>query len=486
MRFHTTTRLAMVVLSAAALVAATGAAGAATVYTWTGLTNGDWTNAGNWDASGVPVDGNADAGLTFAATDDRIVFSATTLPTSNIPDLGGRNVTAGHTPVIDLRSGGTLAINSGMGGLTGNVTNTSGITRTLLFVGDGIGGGGEDVTLNVTHNGALIRHEGSSTTHNFTVKSDGTLNFTSNVDFTSETANPRYSTFTIAGGAVAVSGTVTDLDNVASNFVDFTASGGSFTANYGSDFANIAAVNAQVGPGLSFRSSALLTLQTVDNGGSFTINAGGPVTLIDEDFAAFTTSETYAGNAVTWADNDTSPTHFERYTPPSPQRQTDGTYDHDDNPGTPDVTLAGAIEVNDAAGNVTLTGSFTLPDVGANNALELEFGADSRNGTSYTSTVEIENVTDGRFILPATLVVYDMSAGGPDWKRNLLTAALSGADDAGDTIELRFIATGGGGDGLQITNLSLKAVPEPATGALAAIGLLGLRRQRRRRGIVPR
>jgi len=214
---------------------------------------------------------------------------------------------------------------------------------------------------------------------------------------------------------------------------------------------------------------------------------GAPVVLIDEDFATFGATQTYAGVTVTWSDNDGTG-GFERYTPPSTgtaPRGTDNTYDHDDDGGasTPDVTLVGAIEVNDDGGNVTLTGSFTLPGtVGLTDTLELDFGADTRKNKRL-ATVQIYNVTDSRDILSASSIIYGpyVSGDDPDWKRNDFSAALQ-ASDAGDTIEIRFHEpVSSGGEGLQLTNLHLTAVPEPGTLCVLALGSLGVLVRRRRR-----
>ncbi|GEM_PF-2666644 len=210
---------------------------------------------------------------------------------------------------------------------------------------------------------------------------------------------------------------------------------------------------------------------------------GATVTLIDENFAGFGVNENYSGTAVTWRDNDGSPNGFERYNAPSSVRGTDATYDHDDNPLTPDITIVGGLEVNHQLGNMTLTGSFTLPwSVIEGGELLLEFGADARGGTQWTSTVELYNVTDGRSILSPTPIVYGTPTSNPDWKRNLFAIPVTELDGA-DTVELRFTTTGDSGQGLQLTNLGLTGeVPEPATMALLVLasGAMGGYIRRRR------
>ena len=206
------------------------------------------------------------------------------------------------------------------------------------------------------------------------------------------------------------------------------------------------------------------------------------VILIDENFNTFGASRTYTGGVtVSWSDDDTSPSLFERYDPPHVQRQTDGDYDHDGDGGavTPQISLLGALEVNDDDGGLTLTGSFTLPgSVGPNDTFDLFFGADPRGGEIFTSTVEIENVTDGRFLLATSAISY--APGGADWLRNDFSGSFIPAD-AGDTIEIRFTSTGNGGEGLQLTELYLNAiaVPEAGTAGLLAGGMLLLLSLRR-------
>ena len=245
-------------------------------YTWTGAVDGSWTNAANWDGNGVPVDnqagtGNAE-GLTMIYT-DTVNFSGTTMPTSNAPDIGGNFNGNRDTPTMLFNSGGSISF-AVVGSGDGFWTNTGNQTRNILTVGDGIGGGTEDVQVTLTSGNARL-HRHADGTHIFEVRSDGTLTFDYNLDFRYN-ANRR-GVIRVNGGTVVVNGTVSDLfANTA--YVDFAsvaaggaaAGGGSFTADYGGSFADIAAVNAAITAGtiLIARTGGLTA---TDNGGSFTV-----------------------------------------------------------------------------------------------------------------------------------------------------------------------------------------------------------------------
>ena len=246
-----------------------------TIYTWTGATSGDWSDASNWDTNGVPVDNNAgtgnDAGLTFPTDGSMIVFDGGTnpLPTSNIPDLGG-NVNPRDTPAIVINQGGTIEFN--LGGREGDVWSNAAGTRNILTVGDGMGAAGE-VTVTLSSNDAapiLARHT-DNTLNNFQVNADGVLNFSSEtIDFGWMAGN-RHGKLTIDGGQVNLRGVVDDLTTFTQRVIEFTAVGGSFTAQFGGDFPDISAVNSSLE--VDFTNSPGITLEAADNGDSFTVRA---------------------------------------------------------------------------------------------------------------------------------------------------------------------------------------------------------------------
>jgi hypothetical protein len=266
-----------------------------TNFTWTGTAgDGDWNNAGNWDANGVPVDSFSDTGLSFNNPSNKIVFAGATLPTSNIPDIGGTaaqykggSVGDAHTPAIELLSGGTLSLTTGVGSFSGFFTDDPSLGRTIFTVGDGVGGA-EDVVLNVAHTGYLNRHQGPF--HNFTVKSDGALNFVNTATHAPYDKAGRHATFTIDGGSVSFASDLKNFAGFEDNYADLIGVGSTFTAKFGNDFTNLATVEAEIGDAKTFRSSTALAVVATDNGdGTFTVEAQTPpsdITVASLDAAA--------------------------------------------------------------------------------------------------------------------------------------------------------------------------------------------------------
>jgi len=244
-------------------------------YRWTGEAgDGDWNNTGNWMAGKIPLDDNGgSAGLTMAY-DEPVTFEGTNLPSSNVPGIGGAhdntNVGKYSSPTMRFDSGGTGSI-SVVAANTGFWSNYQ-ADRTILTIGDGVGGGTEDVDLTLTGGTVMLNRHFGSITHNFLVNSDGTLRFSGNLDFSYQPSG-RWGSFTLAGGDVVVSGYVNDCDNHANNFVEITAEGGTFTAAYGADYGNIAAVRNRLGTDF-LNNAGGQYLKAVDNGSTFTVSEG--------------------------------------------------------------------------------------------------------------------------------------------------------------------------------------------------------------------
>ncbi len=78
---------------------------AQTTYTWNGGVDTSWTTAGNWTGGVVP------ASLQSANTSDQIVFSGSTMPSSNIPAfLGYLNDPSRNQIPLVFNSGGTFSL----------------------------------------------------------------------------------------------------------------------------------------------------------------------------------------------------------------------------------------------------------------------------------------------------------------------------------------------------------------------------------------
>ncbi|WP_372796048.1 beta strand repeat-containing protein [Pontiella sp.] len=362
-----------------------------TTYTWTGSVDGNWSNAANWDANGIPVDDTPDTetnyfGITMPYKDS-IVFDGSIMPTSNVPLIGNwydASSVQGDTPTMVFNSGGEITLDVTSGQFAAFLTNPANDTRSVLTVGDGVGGGTEDVIVNVLvgaegkNNGSFNRHNNG--THDYLVKSDGTLiieNPSTNVVDLSYNTTSRIVTFTIEGGAVVINDAVNDLSGNCN--VAFTTAGGTFTAQYGGQFADITDVWS--GLGTSF----------VDNTG----NTLGTLQAVDVDGTNFTVS--VADTSVKWAsaqgisgDADVS---------------TDGTLEYAYNCGTSsDVTLNGVLfsgtgsSTADFGGNVSLT-SFTGTTTGYGTVFEPPFNALSAGYQTFLESA----ITNGAAISSVTL-----------------------------------------------------------------------------------
>ncbi|MGE9270309.1 MAG: hypothetical protein ACQKBU_05845, partial [Verrucomicrobiales bacterium] len=260
-------------LSLAVLTAATSFASGQTTYTWTGTAaDGDWTNPANWDVNGVPVDdvpdtgGNTD-GLSLP-DEDQIIFSGTSMPTVNLPTYGGvydggANAGANSSPALVLNSGGDLSFTHvGHDDSFWTNRNQPDVARRVLTIGDGIGGGTEDVTLTLSGTLRMNRHGNGQ--HEFLVNSDGTLIMNSNLNRWGHAAS-RPAFVQIDGGTVIFNDDIPDV-NFNNGAVEFLSTGGTFTANYGGKFPDATTVSTALGINFVNSSDGILTV--TDNGGA--------------------------------------------------------------------------------------------------------------------------------------------------------------------------------------------------------------------------
>ena len=212
----------------------------------------------------------------------------------------------------------------------------------------------------------------------------------------------------------------------------------------------------------------------VDTGGSTVLgnvitgdNGSGIDTDIDTTdvlaLKSFAVQQDFAANTATilgWRDSDGNPNVLERYgAAAAGVRDMYSTYDHDNDSGTPDITIPGGLEVNHNTGNATVTASFTLSnntDVTKQGVLSFFAGMRGNNRTNLPM-ISIVNITDSTAILPPTEIT--INADDNVWEYNRFFFPLS-AGDLGDDIEIRW--QGGGNNsasGLQITDVNLSTPP---------------------------
>jgi len=261
-----------VVAVVALLLWATGAM--ATNYVWTGASDGNWSNAANWNVEGVPVDIQPGSGaLELSAITNRIVINApgatTPVPTSNIATFGGN--TGAFTPQLDLLYGTSTVTLVAQGIYHENAWWTS-------TVGDGDTGNGLaelNYNMNVSQN-CINRHNNGGV--HFTVENDGTLNInltTAGTVLQFSFGGANHATYFTVGGVLNVNKAV-QLDGLPGNYFLLNGAGASVTAGFGGSYTNIADVVAELGDGKDFRMDATgldtdVYLKAVDNGSSFTV-----------------------------------------------------------------------------------------------------------------------------------------------------------------------------------------------------------------------
>ena len=268
-----------------------------TVYAWTGASDGNWSNTANWVGSSIPVDeytGDADPTKDQGLSGDyTIQFSGTTMPSSNVPNIGG--FTAGgsqNTPFFDLRSGGTLSVEFKSYYQDAFwVKGVTGVTNTVLTLGDGVTGGTEDVTLDVADDLYFARHANGFPAEIAIINADGTLDVAGDMYTAFHTNNSASTIFDLNGGSIVVGGNLTlrgsatrfDLSaanaqisvtgtisdpNSSGAYFDLQELGAEVTAAYGGAFVDLAAVRSAIGPTFTFRSTADQGVVARDIGGT--------------------------------------------------------------------------------------------------------------------------------------------------------------------------------------------------------------------------
>lgn len=179
---------------------------------------------------------------------------------------------------------------------------------------------------------------------------------------------------------------------------------------------------------------------------SFNSHAG---LIFQEDFSGGSPS------LIGWSDNDATPTSFEIYgAGAATPHGVSSTYDHDNNPLTPEITIPAGLEVNDQTSQVTLTSAnFSLTEtLTSNNFGRLTYFAGVRRNNSLGAFVEVFNVTQN---FSLTGEITDIVFNSGTWTYNSFDF-LWGSSVTGDQLQIRWY---GGGDtsanGQQIADVKL-------------------------------
>ncbi|MDA8968483.1 PEP-CTERM sorting domain-containing protein [bacterium] len=145
------------------------------------------------------------------------------------------------------------------------------------------------------------------------------------------------------------------------------------------------------------------------------------------------------------------------------------------------ITTGGVMRVQDWGGDGTVTSlGITIADTGLVQIIggALSIGDDSFNSStegitwfySINSAAPVEVVVN-----EASLANGNVNA-GTDVGHTFVDVAVT----AGDTLEVGFtVNVNGLGDGVEVSSLSVTAVPEPSTALLGSLALLGLLRRKR-------
>ena len=302
----------------------------AATYTWQSTSSTDWANAANWDTNGVPLDATPGGGLDGSML---IQFDGSVMPDTNLPVLEGRTGATQILPSLKLNSGGALRLEIDGNRLVYFDTTTG--TPAGWVIGDGNMANGS-VAL-TTFGDEMKLNRGKAHLQSFTINSDGA--------WTSETAtyilqDGRYSAIFIIdggaftgtdlvgysnnvfrfhlngtagielsnGGSVALSGTVSKMTYTyapagetpvveGNATIDIQDETSSFTALFGGDFIDLAAVQAEIGS-MFISTTPGLGAHAEDNGdGTFTLTAVVPSVAVD---FGLTVSETAGTFGLEW------------------------------------------------------------------------------------------------------------------------------------------------------------------------------------------
>ena len=216
------------------------------VYTWTGGAGAGsyWENPGNWDTNGVPSNGSGSLATPYAT--DTVIFNSETAVGNHMP---GASIGVGRAPNLTLANG-TLNL-----AYYGQNWSWSGTTFTI--------GDGNMTTLAQANTDLSNLNRDPDGVKTYVIKADGALSLSGgiyawadNTDWWGKTAVVH-----LQGGQMIVNGSINAnfTDGASVNYVTFDAPGSKFTAKFGGQLPNLAAVQAAIGTNLNFRAGTGLT-----------------------------------------------------------------------------------------------------------------------------------------------------------------------------------------------------------------------------------
>ncbi|MBI5648864.1 MAG: hypothetical protein HZC40_00195 [Chloroflexi bacterium] len=235
----------VIVFSAGLILLAPSRAYAANNCAWTGASDTNWANAGNWSSCGGVVPTQADT-VTISSVGNQPTISTATANAGSIAINSGATLT--------LSGNQTLNIGATGGGATNTFANNGGTfnatSGTVVFKGMGTNDPGSTTT--VSGSGTFNFNSITINTTNLTVKFDTDVNVSGT--FSKSSGDMAYTTCnTTTHPAIIFSGTVTISGSGTPTFCDLTISAGTTSVS-----TNIEIVNALSNDG-TFDQSATKT-----------------------------------------------------------------------------------------------------------------------------------------------------------------------------------------------------------------------------------
>jgi hypothetical protein len=381
-----------------------------TSYTWTGASDSDWANSGNWSPAGVPAAAD-DAVISSTGTNQLVITSARAIndftvsgsATFTVTSAGsltiGGNVTATTTvlPTLDCASTISIAASTSQNIPAWNFgnLNTSGGTRVLPNGG----------TVGIC--GLFTRGAGAQTTTGSTVNYNGTGSQTISLGFYNNltvSQNRGGGVITLPSGTIDVGGT-------------FTASLSNYTSVVTSNVINFSSASSQDIPAFNYGS-----ITNTGNGPRVWANTG--VIDINDTFSQGTNTQTVTGSTIRYSSTAVVTYNLASFTSSASPRH----YNNLEMVGGASTqwTLASGFNLG-CAGNFSLTGAGIVTV--ANNTTANTMTVDGNMSISGTGTVRVSSTATAATV--GTLTV----AGNTTVSNGVLNLVAS---TAGTTVQGNF------------------------------------------------